>query len=124
MNYVANGALLQSTIPNFPDPVRGKVRVIDDLGDTLLFIASDRLSAFDCVMPNGIPNKGKVLTQISLFWFEMMDWIPNHLITGDFSKFPKVLQPKLHLTSHQMEADECLLAMNCLGLSSHHSSLL
>lgn len=85
MNYDANGALLTSEIPGIPMINRGKVRDIYDLGDSLLFIASDRLSAFDVVMPEGIPGKGKVLTQISLFWFKLMDWLPNHLITADIS---------------------------------------
>ena len=92
MDYDLNGALLKTEIDSVPLLNRGKVRDIYDLGDSLLFVATDRISAFDCVMPNGIPNKGKVLTQVSLFWFEMMDWIPNHLITSDFSKFPDVLQ--------------------------------
>ncbi len=92
MKYDLNGALLKTEIESVPLLNRGKVRDIYDLGNSLLFVATDRISAFDCVMPNGIPNKGKVLTQISLFWFEMMSWIPNHLITADFAKFPKSLQ--------------------------------
>lgn len=83
MNYDNNGALIQSEIPGVKLLNRGKVRDIYDLGDSILFVASDRLSAFDVVMPNGIPHKGEVLTNISLFWFEMMDWMPNHLITTD-----------------------------------------
>ena len=63
---------------------RGKVRDIYDLADMLLIVATDRISAFDCVMPNGIPNKGKILTQISLFWFDFMkDIVENHLISSD-----------------------------------------
>ena len=62
------------------------------MGDKLLFVATDRISAFDCVMPNGIPDKGKVLTQLSLFWFEFMDWMPNHLITADVDEYPSELQ--------------------------------
>jgi phosphoribosylaminoimidazole-succinocarboxamide synthase len=63
---------------------RGKVRDVYDLGEALLFIASDRISAFDVVMPNGIPDKGKVLNQISVFWFDYTkDMIDNHLITSD-----------------------------------------
>ena len=88
MLYDRNHALLQTTIPGLPDPRRGKVRDIYDLGDQLLLVASDRISAFDCVMPNGIPDKGKVLTQISLFWFELMDWMPNHLVSADPADFP------------------------------------
>jgi phosphoribosylaminoimidazole-succinocarboxamide synthase len=62
---------------------RGKVRDIYDLGDQLLIVASDRLSAFDVVLPTGIPDKGRALTQLSLFWFELLrDVIPNHVISG------------------------------------------
>ena len=68
MIYDANGALLESVIPGVPMISRGKVRDIYDLGDALLFVATDRLSAFDVVLPNGIPGKGAVLTGISLFW--------------------------------------------------------
>jgi phosphoribosylaminoimidazole-succinocarboxamide synthase len=75
---------------------RGKVRDIYDLGDCLLFVATDRISAFDVVLPNGIPGKGFVLTQLSLFWFKWLDCenlTPHHLITGDFDAFPKHLHP-------------------------------
>jgi len=93
MEYDNNCALLNTELVSVPLLSRGKVRDIYDLGDSLLFVATDRISAFDFVMPNGIPNKGKVLTQVSLFWFEMMDWMNNHLITGDFKEFPDVLKP-------------------------------
>jgi phosphoribosylaminoimidazole-succinocarboxamide synthase len=74
---VAMPALLQS---NLPFPVRrGKVRDVYDLGDKLLLVASDRISAFDWVMPNGIPDKGRILTQISAFWFEKLG-VENHLL--------------------------------------------
>ena len=73
---------------------RGKVRDLYDLGDALLMVATDRLSAFDVVMPDPIPDKGKVLTQISLFWFDIMaPIISNHLITGDVNQFPDVCRP-------------------------------
>jgi phosphoribosylaminoimidazole-succinocarboxamide synthase len=68
----------------------GKVRDTFDLGDRLLMIASDRISAFDSVMPNGIPDKGRVLTQLSAFWFRRMgDIIPNHLISVDVADLPE-----------------------------------
>jgi len=68
---------------------RGKVRDIYDLQDSYLIVATDRLSAFDVVLPDPIPEKGKVLTQISLFWFKLMEnIIPNHIITSDVYKFP------------------------------------
>ena len=92
MQYDKIGALLQSEAPTLKLINRGKVRDIYDLGDSLLFVATDRLSAFDVVMPNGIPNKGKVLTQISLFWFEYLTGIPNHIITTDLSTI-EVLKP-------------------------------
>jgi phosphoribosylaminoimidazole-succinocarboxamide synthase len=92
MLYDSNHALIQSEIKGVKLLNRGKVRDIYDLGDSLLFIATDRISAFDAVMPNGIPFKGKVLTQISLFWFELMNWMPNHLITADISTRPELSQ--------------------------------
>ena len=67
--------------------ITGKVRDVYDLGDSLLIVASDRLSAFDVVLPSGIPDKGKVLTQISLFWFEMTaDVVENHVISADIDE--------------------------------------
>lgn len=73
---------------------RGKVRDIYDLGEHLLFVATDRLSAFDVVMPQGIPDKGKVLTQISAFWFEQTkDIIPNHVVSTDVAQFPNECAP-------------------------------
>lgn len=92
MKYDSNGALLETSIPGLPEPHRGKVRDIYDLGDSLLFVATDRISAFDCVMPNGIPDKGKVLTQMSLFWFEFLSWMPNHLLCWDAAAFPESLK--------------------------------
>ncbi len=80
--------ILQTNIGE-TEPKRGKVRDIYDLGDKLLIVASDRLSAFDVVMANGIPYKGIVLTQISRFWFDFFsDTVEHHLITDDVSKFP------------------------------------
>src|SRR5271170_6315349 len=84
--------LLQSTLPL---PVRrGKVRDVYDLGDSLLIVATDRISAFDCVMPNGIPDKGKILTSLSLFWFELFSAeFPNHLLATEVKDFPASLRP-------------------------------
>ena len=73
---------------------RGKVRDIYDLGDRLLFVATDRISAFDWILPNGIPGKGRILNSISVFWFDFTsDIIANHLITADFDQFPSELKP-------------------------------
>jgi phosphoribosylaminoimidazole-succinocarboxamide synthase len=83
--------LLQSEIPGIPLLNRGKVRDIYDLGDHLLIVASDRISAFDVVLPNGIPHKGRVLNQISAFWFKTLEKIvPHHLVTIDLAGFPRL----------------------------------
>ena len=77
---------------------RGKVRDIYDLGDTLLMVATDRISAFDVVMPTPIPGKGRILTQMSKFWFEMMEsLISNHLITADAGQYPEACAPYVGL---------------------------
>ncbi len=85
--------VLTTDIKEYPLINRGKVRDIYDLGDSLLFIASDRISAFDVVMPNGIPGKGAVLTQMSLFWFDFLaDVVDNHLITANVDEYPEPLK--------------------------------
>ena len=73
---------------------RGKVRDLYEVDDKLLMVATDRISAFDVVMDNPAPNKGKVLTRLSLFWFDFLgDILPNHLITADVEKYPAVCAP-------------------------------
>jgi phosphoribosylaminoimidazole-succinocarboxamide synthase len=71
----------------------GKVREVFDLGATLLFVVTDRLSAFDVILPDPIPAKGAVLNQLSAFWFKRFDKIDNHFVTADFDRFPAELQP-------------------------------
>jgi len=89
-----NGILIRLNLPGITKLKSGKVREIFDLGDRLLMVASDRLSAFDVVMPNGIPRKGEVLTQISFFWFERFArLVPNHLLAGADDPLPAQLQP-------------------------------
>ncbi|MDI3340367.1 MAG: phosphoribosylaminoimidazolesuccinocarboxamide synthase [Sphaerobacter sp.] len=84
----------QLEIPGLPLFRRGKVRETFDLGDRLLMVATDRISAYDSVLPTGIPDKGIVLTQLSRFWFERTrDIVPNHLITTDLSDLPAAVQP-------------------------------
>jgi phosphoribosylaminoimidazole-succinocarboxamide synthase len=78
--------MLQSHIPGIPVR-RGKVRDVYDFGDRLLFVATDRISAFDHILPNGIPRKGEVLTQISRYWFRKID-VPHHVLTADISELP------------------------------------
>ena len=83
--------LTQTNCPELKLLNRGKVRDIYDLGEHLLLVASDRISAFDVIMDEGIPQKGYVLTQISKFWFEQMaDLVPNHLISTDVADFPAI----------------------------------
>jgi phosphoribosylaminoimidazole-succinocarboxamide synthase len=86
--------LWQSDLPGLPPPRRGKVRDVYDLGDTLLIVASDRLSAYDYVLQPGIPGKGKILNQLSNFWFERLaERVPHHLLAIDPADFPAVLAP-------------------------------
>lgn len=83
-------AVFETRIPGVEPTARGKVRDIYDLGDSLLIVTTDRLSAFDYVLPSPIPDKGKVLTQISEFWFERFaDLTPNHLVSADVADFPE-----------------------------------
>jgi phosphoribosylaminoimidazole-succinocarboxamide synthase len=85
--------VLQTNIPGVPAPKRGKVRDIYDLGDKLLIVVTDRISAFDVIMPNGIPDKGVVLNQISAYWFKNMEGVvPNHIISMDISTLPEAFQ--------------------------------
>ena len=87
-------ALLKTNLGEIPLLARGKVRDLYAVGDALLMVATDRISAFDHVLGTGIPGKGKILTQISLFWFELLsDIVPNHLIATRVSEFPAELQP-------------------------------
>ena len=90
----SNGALLLLELPGFKKLRSGKVRDIFDLEDRLLFVATDRISAFDCIMPNGIPRKGEVLTQISYFWFDQtQSFQPNHLLSHPQDPLPANLKP-------------------------------
>jgi len=88
-------ALLDTDLGPLPLTARGKVRDIYSLNDReLLFVASDRISAFDYVLATGIPDKGRILTQLSLFWFDFLeDIVKNHVLTADSEKFPAALQP-------------------------------
>jgi phosphoribosylaminoimidazole-succinocarboxamide synthase len=91
---MANEPLLQLDVPGLRKLKSGKVREVFDLGDRLLFVATDRISAFDCIMPNGIPRKGEVLTRISYFWFAQTETFqPNHLLSRSDDPLPASLQP-------------------------------
>lgn len=91
---MSNSLVLQTDFPNLKLLRRGKVRDVYDLGDKLLIVATDRISCFDVVLGCGIPDKGMVLTKISLFWFDYLkEIIANHLLTADVSEYPKELEP-------------------------------
>src|SRR4051812_29561073 len=97
---------------NFPGIERvgsGKVRDIYRIGDDLLLVATDRISAFDCILPQGIPGKGRVLTQMSLFWFDFLgDVVPNHVITARVDEYPAELHPfRDHLEGRSMLVKRC-----------------
>ncbi len=79
-------------IPGWELIRRGKVREVYAAGDQVLLVASDRLSAFDCILPDPIPGKGEVLTALSAFWFQRLDFVPNHFIAADFALFPEELK--------------------------------
>lgn len=87
-------ALRESQVTSVPLIGRGKVRDLYAVGNDLLLVATDRISAFDHVLGTGIPDKGRILTQISLFWFEFLaDIVPNHLLSADVDSYPAVLRP-------------------------------
>lgn len=94
MTDSAAPTLLETRIPGLPLWRRGKVRDVYDLGERLLVVATDRISAFDVVLPTGIPQKGVVLTQLSLFWFRLLaDVAPNHVVSGDVADYGARLLP-------------------------------
>ncbi|HWP39347.1 MAG TPA: phosphoribosylaminoimidazolesuccinocarboxamide synthase, partial [Tepidisphaeraceae bacterium] len=109
-------AMLQS---NLPFPVRhGKVRDVYDLGDQLLIVATDRISAFDVVLPDPIPGKGRILTALSIFWFRHFEReIENHLISTDVRTFPQALQPyKEQLRGRSMLVKKCqVIPIECVA---------
>lgn len=91
MKYDKNHALLECEIPGIQSK-SGKVRDVYDLGDKLLMVVTDRISAFDVILPCGVPDKGKVLNQLSLFWMDFLG-MKNHLITANVDEYPVELQP-------------------------------
>jgi phosphoribosylaminoimidazole-succinocarboxamide synthase len=112
-----NEPILQLDLPGIKKLKSGKVREVFDLGDHLLFVATDRISAFDVIMPNGIPRKGEVLTQISHFWFAQTEsFQPNHLISRANEPLPKNLQPfASQLTGRSMIVKKAKpLAIECV----------
>ena len=93
-------AVLETSLPGLPPPRRGKVRDVYDLGDRVLLVATDRISAFDVVLSPGIPDKGKILTSLSNFWFRRFAGVvPNHLVETDATRFPEALDRHRDLLS-------------------------
>ena len=88
-----NASISSLNLPGIKKLRSGKVREVFDLGSTLLFVVTDRLSAFDVILPDPIPAKGAVLNQLSAFWFNRFDKIDNHFVTADFEQFPAELRP-------------------------------
>jgi len=85
--------IMSVELPGIRKVCSGKVREIFDIGDVFLIVATDRISAFDCILPDPIPGKGTFLTQLSAFWFQKFHQVPSHFITADFAEFPETLQP-------------------------------
>lgn len=91
---MSNQAVIETDFPGLNLIKKGKVRDIYDMGDSLLMVTSDRISAFDVIMPDPVPDKGKILTQISLFWFDIMkSLVGNHVISSDVSDYPDACKP-------------------------------
>jgi phosphoribosylaminoimidazole-succinocarboxamide synthase len=100
MPVTSSTPLLETNLPGIEPIARGKVRDIYDAGEHLLFVATDRISAFDVVLPNGIPHKGEVLTKLSMFWFNFLkDVVPTHFVTANMDEYPE------HLRQHRDQLD-------------------
>jgi len=115
MRRAMNAALLQTALP-LPLARRGKVRDVYDLGDTFLFIATDRISAFDVVLSPGIPDKGRILNQISNFWFEHFQGVPNHIVETDFDRFPSEVRAHDELRGRSVIVRKCdVVPVECVA---------
>ena len=110
-----SSALHESTLP-LPLFKRGKVRDVYELGEHLLLVATDRISAFDAVLSPGIPGKGTVLTQISNFWFNRFHFMENHLIETDFDRFPEEVRQFPELRGRSVIAKKCeVIPVECVA---------
>ena len=108
-------AITETSLP-FPLARRGKVRDVYDLGEQYLFVATDRISAFDVVLSPGIPDKGTILTQISNFWFERFDSIENHLLEADFDRFPAEVRKHEELRGRSILVKKCeVIPVECVA---------
>src|SRR2546423_4546394 len=110
-----SGALLDTSLP-LPLARRGKVRDVYDLGDAFLFVATDRISAFDVVLSPGIPDKGKILNQISNFWFGKFHDVENHLLETDFDRFPSEVRAHPELRGRSVLVKKCrVVPVECVA---------
>ena len=110
-----SGALLDTSLP-LPLARRGKVRDVYDLGESFLFVATDRISAFDVVLSPGIPDKGRILNQISNFWFEHFKNIENHVLESDFKKFPSEVRAHPELRGRSVIVRKCsVIPIECVA---------
>jgi phosphoribosylaminoimidazole-succinocarboxamide synthase len=112
---MSSAAISQTNLP-FPLARRGKVRDVYDLGDRYLFVATDRISAFDVVLSPGIPDKGTILTQISNFWFRRYEDIENHLLVTDFNEFPDDIRVHDELRGRSVLVKKCeVVPVECVA---------
>ena len=112
---MSSAAIEQTSLP-FPLSRRGKVRDVYDLGDTFLFVATDRISAFDVVLSPGVPDKGRVLTQISNFWFDRFSHVENHIVESDFDRFPSEVRAHKDLRGRSVLVKKCsVIPIECVA---------
>src|SRR6185295_7507121 len=110
-----SSALTETALP-LPLARRGKVRDVYDLGESFLFVATDRISAFDVVLSPGIPDKGKILNQISNFWFRHFDNVENHLLEADFDRFPAEVRAHDELRGRSVLVKKCqVVPVECVA---------
>ena len=110
-----NTAINETTLP-LPLARRGKVRDVYDLGDRFLFVATDRISAFDVVLSPGIPGKGAILTQISNFWFRRFTQLENHILESDFDRFPEDVRRHEELRGRSVLVKKCdVVPVECVA---------
>jgi len=110
-----SSALTETALP-LPLARRGKVRDVYDLGESFLFVATDRISAFDVVLSPGIPDKGKILNQISIFWFRRFADVENHLLETDFEKFPAEVRAHAELRGRSVLVKKCrVVPVECVA---------
>jgi phosphoribosylaminoimidazole-succinocarboxamide synthase len=112
---MSSAAIEQTSLP-FPLSRRGKVRDVYDLNDTFLFVATDRISAFDVILSPGVPDKGRVLTQISNFWFDRFSHVENHIVEADFDRFPAEVRAHKDLRGRSVLVKKCsVIPIECVA---------